>query len=159
MDKMNITMTINGRPFDLDLDIRKSLMDVLRELGFTSVKQGCGVGECGGCTVLVDDVPVDTCIYLALWAAGKTIRTVEGEAKDGQLTQIQEAYVEAGAIQCGFCTPGLIMRSTSFVEQSKGKKVTTDDIRKGHAGNLCRCTGYTSIVRAVGKVVDLVEEE
>jgi aerobic-type carbon monoxide dehydrogenase small subunit (CoxS/CutS family) len=127
-------------------------MEVLRDdLGLTSVKHGCGVGECGACSVLVDNLLVDACIYLAVWADNKSVRTVEGESKEGKLSEIQNAYVEEGAIQCGFCTPGFVMASTSFVEKHKGQKVSRDDICREHAGNICRCTGYKSIVSAVEK--------
>jgi aerobic-type carbon monoxide dehydrogenase small subunit (CoxS/CutS family) len=157
--KRTITMTVNNKELTLDIDVRASLMDVLRQQGFTSVKQGCGVGECGACTVLVDDVPVDSCIYLAMWAHGKNIRTAEGESKNGELSPVQQAYVEAGAVQCGFCTPGLVMTTTSFLENHKGEKPSREEIRVGHAGNLCRCTGYETIVRAVELAAKKQNEE
>ena len=147
-----INCTINGQEVCLEADIRHSLAEVLRSNGYLGVKIGCGVGECGACTVLVDGAPIDSCLYLATWVEGKSIRTVEGEAKDGKLSQIQEAYLEEGAVQCGFCTPGLIMASTSFIEKSQGKLSTRQEIRAGHAGNLCRCTGYEAIIRAVERV-------
>lgn len=146
---ISINITVNGQPTTLDVDVRASLLDVLRAEGFSGIKQGCGVGECGACTVLVDDTPVDSCLYLAVWADGKHIRTVEGESRDGALSSVQQAYVDAGAVQCGFCTPGLIMASTAFVEQHTGKEVSREEIRRGHAGNLCRCTGYSTIIDAV----------
>lgn len=147
-----ISMTVNGKKKTLVIDIRKSLLEVLREqLGLTSIKQGCGVGECGACSVLVDDLLLDACLYLAVWADNKSIRTVEGESRDGVLTPVQKAYVEEGAVQCGFCTPGFVMATTSFVERHKGQKVTRDDICREHAGNICRCTGYKRIVNAVEK--------
>jgi aerobic-type carbon monoxide dehydrogenase small subunit (CoxS/CutS family) len=149
MQTMKITMTINTKAHEMDVDVRKSLMDLLRELGYTSVKHGCGVGECGACTVLVDDIPIDSCLYLAVWANNKVIRTTEGECRDGKLSNVQNAYVEEGAVQCGFCTPGLIMTTTSFLEKNKGKNLSHDEIRVGHAGNLCRCTGYQTIINAV----------
>lgn len=152
--KKTIKCTINSKDTTLSIDVRKSLMEVLREHGLTSVKQGCGVGECGACTVLVDDAPIDSCIYLAVWADGKAIRTVEGEIKDGQMSPIQEAYVEEGAVQCGFCTPGFIMTSTAFAEKNRNRKVSREDIRAGHAGNLCRCTGYQTIINAVEKCLE-----
>lgn len=151
MQRTTITTRINGKSYVEEIDVRLSLMDMLRELGYTSVKQGCGVGECGACTVLIDDVPVDSCLYLAVWADNKSIRTTEGECRDGKLTPVQEAYIEEGAVQCGFCTPGLIMASTAFLEQHKGGELTREEIRKGHAGNLCRCTGYQTIITAVEK--------
>lgn len=149
MKSMNIKLSINGKNYDLDVDVRKSLMDVLRDLGYTSVKQGCGVGECGACTVLIDGTPLDSCLFLAVWAGDKEIRTVEGECKDGKLTTVQDAYVEEGAVQCGFCTPGFIMSSTAFLENNTAENLTSEEIRKAHAGNLCRCTGYQTIVNAV----------
>ncbi len=149
MQSMSMNLTINNRSYALDVDVRKSLMDLLRDLGFTSVKHGCGVGECGACTVLVDDIPVDSCLYLAVWANNRAIRTTEGECRDGDLSAVQQAYMEEGAVQCGFCTPGLIMNSTAFIEKNAGKELSRDAIRKGHAGNLCRCTGYQTIINAV----------
>lgn len=149
MQTMNIKLTINTKQYEMAVDVRTSLLDLLRELGYTSVKQGCGVGECGACTVLVDDIPIDSCLYLATWANNTAIRTTEGECKDGKLSPVQNAYVEEGAVQCGFCTPGLIMTTTSFLEKNKGKNLSREEIKKGHAGNLCRCTGYQTIVNAV----------
>jgi aerobic-type carbon monoxide dehydrogenase small subunit (CoxS/CutS family) len=140
------------------VDVRQSLIEVLREHGYTSVKEGCGVGECGACTVLVDDVPLDACLYLAVWVDGRSIRTAEGETKEGKLSAVQQAYLDKGAVQCGFCTPGLIMSSTAFVEKHKGRKVSREDIRRGHAGNLCRCTGYEDIIRAVEQCLEDAED-
>ena len=147
----NISCTINGKSFTLSVDVRKSLLDTLRQSGHTGVKEGCGAGECGACTVLIDNVPVNACLYLAVWADGRTIRTIEGESKDGKLSEVQQAYLDTGAVQCGFCTPGLVMASTAFVEQHKSRSVSREQIRKAHAGNLCRCTGYEGIIRAVEK--------
>ena len=155
----NISCTINGKSVTLVVDVRQSLIEVLRENGYTSVKEGCGVGECGACTVLVDDVPMDSCLYLAVWVEGRSIRTAEGETKKGKLSAVQQAYVDKGAVQCGFCTPGLIMSSTAFVEQHKGRKVSRDEIRRGHAGNLCRCTGYEDIIKAVEQCLEDEEDK
>jgi len=121
MQSMDIKLTINTKKYEMTVDVRKSLMDLLRELGYTSVKHGCGVGECGACTVLVDDIAIDSCLYLATWANNTEIRTTEGECRDGKLSPVQDAYVEEGAVQCGFCTPGLIMTTTSFLEKNRGK--------------------------------------
>ncbi len=130
---------------------KKSLLDMLRNrLGLTSVKKGCEVGECGACTVILDGETIDSCIYLAVWADGKEIRTLEGLEKNGELTRIQQAFIEEGAVQCGFCTPGFIMSATVLLE--KGIPLSRDAIRKHMAGNLCRCTGYENIVNAVEKV-------
>ncbi|WP_022849643.1 xanthine dehydrogenase subunit XdhC [Limisalsivibrio acetivorans] len=144
-----INLRINGEEVTIDVDIRLSLLDLLRDEGYTSVKQGCGVGECGACTVLIDQVPTDACMYLAVWADGKEIRTSEGEGSEGKLSRVQQAYIDAGAVQCGYCTPGFIMTSTAFVEKHKGEEVDRETIRREHAGNLCRCTGYETIICAV----------
>ncbi|MCF6265689.1 MAG: xanthine dehydrogenase iron sulfur-binding subunit XdhC [Desulfuromusa sp.] len=144
-----ISFVVNGEHYSKNIDVRLSLLELLREEGLTSVKHGCGVGECGACTVLIDNTPIDSCMYLAVWVDGKTIRTVEGEIKDGKISQVQQSYIDAGAVQCGYCTPGFIMTSTAFVEKHKGQNVDRDEIRKEHAGNLCRCTGYETIICAV----------
>ncbi len=160
MMNRNISFTINAKPTTLTVDVRQSLLEVLREHGHTSVKEGCSSGECGACTVLVDDVPLDSCLYLAVWADGRSIRTAEGESRQGKLSEVQQAYLETGAVQCGFCTPGLIMTSTAFVEKHKGKeKVSRTEIRRAHAGNLCRCTGYENIIRAVEQCLTVEENE
>lgn len=150
-----ITITVNGKKKEITIDVRQSLLEVLREkLGMISVKQGCAVGECGACTVLVDGLPIDACIYLAVWADGRTVRTVEGESRNAKLSKVQQAFINEGAVQCGICTPGFIMAATAFVEKHKNKKVSRDDIRRGLAGNLCRCTGYDTVVTAVQKCLD-----
>ena len=149
-ETITIECTINGMPFQLHAAPGTPLSELLREQGLLSVKQGCCVGECGACTVIIDGETIDSCIYLAVWAEGKNIRTLEGLEKDGELTRIQEAFIEEGAIQCGFCTPGFVMSATVLLE--RGEKLTRDAIRKHMAGNLCRCTGYENIVNAVEKV-------
>lgn len=155
MMNRSISFTINAKPVTFQVDVRLSLLDLLRAQGYTSVKEGCGAGECGACTVLVDGMPVDSCLYLALWADGRAIRTTEGEAREGGLSRVQQAYLDAGAVQCGFCTPGLIMTSTAFVEAHGGRAdVSRHEIRRAHAGNLCRCTGYEGIIRAVEQCLD-----
>ncbi len=147
-----ITCTINGKKKEFNVDVRQSLLEVLREQqGLISIKQGCAVGECGACTVLIDDVPMDACIYLAVWADGRSIRTAEGESQNDKLSVLQQAFVDEGAVQCGICTPGFVMAATALIEKHKGKKLNRKEIRRGLAGNLCRCTGYDSIVTAVEK--------
>lgn len=147
-----IALTVNGRAVAIEIDIRESLLDVLRDrLQFTGVKQGCSVGECGACTVLLDGTPVNSCIYLAAWADGKTVTTIEGIAQDGVLSPVQEAFVEEGAIQCGFCTPGLVLSTTALVES--GKTFTHDEVRRELSGHLCRCTGYQKIVDAAERAL------
>jgi aerobic-type carbon monoxide dehydrogenase small subunit (CoxS/CutS family) len=147
-----ITCNLNGKKKELRVDVRQSLLEVLREqLGMIGVKQGCAVGECGACTVLIDEVPIDACLYLAVWADGRSIRTVEGESRDGKLSRVQQAFVDEGAVQCGICTPGFVMAATAFVEKHHDQKFSRYEIRRGLAGNLCRCTGYDTIVTAVQK--------
>ncbi len=149
--KKNINFSLNGEQISVEVDIRISLLELLRdELYFTGAKEGCSVGECGACTVIIDGVLVDSCIYLAVWVDGKSITTIEGITNDdGTLTDIQESYVEVGAVQCGFCTPGLIMASTQLLEDNPNP--TKEEIRRGLSGNMCRCTGYKKIIDAVEK--------
>lgn len=148
-----ITLTINEKKHSLEVDIRETLLDVLRErLHYTGVKRGCSVGECGACTVLVDGVPIDSCIYMAVWADGKEVLTVEGLEKKGELSKVQKAYIEEGAVQCGFCTPGLVLTTTSLV--NSGKKFTDEEIKREISGHLCRCTGYQKIFNATKKSLE-----
>lgn len=149
-----IHVTVNGRDMDLQVDVRESLLDVLRNrLHLTGTKQGCGVGECGACAVLVDGHTMDSCIYLAVWADGKDITTVEGlSAPDGSLSDIQRNYVDKGAVQCGFCTPGFVVSTTALL--NKNSNPTKEEIRRGLSGNLCRCTGYQKILDAVEATVE-----
>lgn len=147
-----LSFTVNGKAHLLEIDARESLLEVLRDrLEYTGVKQGCAVGECGACTVLIDGVPVNSCIYMAAWADGKDIRTVEGLAVDGRLSVVQEAFVEEGAIQCGFCTPGVVLSTTAMVES--GREFTRDEVRRELSGHLCRCTGYQKIVDAAERAL------
>ena len=148
-----ITMKVNGKQRELAVDVRESLADALRNrLALTSVTKGCEVGECGACTVLVDGISVDSCIYLAVWADGKTILTVEGlQGENGELNPVQQAFIDEAAVQCGFCTPGLILTAVEIV--GSGKQYTREELRKLISGHLCRCTGYENILRAVEKAM------
>ncbi len=147
-----VHMWVNGNEVELAHDPRESLLETLRDrLNLTSVKKGCGVGECGACTVLIDGVAVDTCLYLTMWAEGKHILTTEGlKGPNGELNPIQQAFIDEAAVQCGFCTPGLIMTAVELA--GTGKKYTRDELRKLIAGHLCRCTGYENILNAMEKI-------
>ena len=156
MDHKILKCTVNGKEVQVGFDPRESLLDTLRNrLGLTSVKRGCEGGECGACTVLIDGVATDTCLYLTEWAQGKDILTVEGlQAADGTLNPVQQAFVDEFAVQCGFCIPGLIMSTMEIV--NTGKTYSRDEIRKMLSGHLCRCTGYQDVINAVEKAVNLV---
>ncbi len=148
-----INVKINGKDHRVEIDVRESLLDVLRnKLHLTGVKQGCGVGECGACTVLVDGTPVDSCIYMAVWAEGKEVLTIEGVGNGNNISKVQQAFVEEGAIQCGFCTPGLVLTTTALV--NSGEKFTEEEVKREISGHLCRCTGYQKIFNATKKSLE-----
>jgi carbon-monoxide dehydrogenase small subunit len=148
-----ISMIVNDKTYSIEVDIRESLLEVLRNrLHFTGVKQGCSVGECGACTVLINGTAINSCIFLAVWADGKRITTIEGVTKDGELSKVQQAFVDEGAVQCGFCTPGLVLTTTALEES--GRKYSDEEIKREISGHLCRCTGYNKIFNAVKKVLN-----
>ena len=141
---------MNGFEYDLLIKPHWTLVDVLRdEIGLTGTKKGCGKGECGACTVIMDGEAVLACLILAVRAQGKNILTIEGLAREGKLDSLQEAFVKYGAIQCGFCTPGMIMTSKAFLINNPHP--TEEEIKRALSGNLCRCTGYVKIIEAVRK--------
>lgn len=145
-----INCTVNGQLETIEVEPGETLLEMLRNrLGLTGAKRGCEVGECGACTVLVDNEPVASCIYLAALADGKEILTIEGLSKDDELTVLQQCFIDEGAVQCGFCTPGFILAAYALL--LKNPSPTREEIKKGLAGNLCRCTGYQNIIRAVEK--------
>ena len=145
---MRIRLTVNGKPFERDVDAETRLLDLLREdLHLTGTKEGCGEGECGACTVLIDGRPVNSCLVLAPQADGADVLTIEGVADGDRLHPIQQAFVDAGGVQCGFCTPGFIMSTYALLRDTPDP--TDDEIRSALEGNLCRCTGYGKIVEAV----------
>ena len=148
-----LQFNLNGKDVSCMIDVRMSLTDLLRdEFRLTSVKKGCEVVECGACTVLIDGEAFNSCIYLAAWAEGKKVRTLEGlTGPDGELSDIQQAFVDEAAIQCGFCSPGFILTAAEILET--GKEYTDDELRKLLSGHLCRCTGYENIFRAVKKTM------
>lgn len=150
---MELHLTVNGDPHTLDASPAETLLGVLRDrLGLTGTKEGCSEGECGACTVLVDGAAVDSCLMLAHAVNGSEIVTVEGlRDGDGALSSLQAAFVKAGGVQCGFCTPGFLMTLTAFLEENPAP--SEDDIRTAIAGNICRCTGHSQIVESVQFVI------
>jgi len=146
--KKQITLTINGELYSLEVEPRETLLQVLRErIGLTGAKRTCDRGECGGCTVLLDETPVYSCHFLAVRANGRRITTIEGLARGGKLHPLQQAFIEKDGYQCGFCTPGFIMTSLAFL--NKNKNPTLEETKRALSGNLCRCGNYTKIYDAV----------
>lgn len=146
--KKLISLTINNEEYELAVAPNQTLVEVLRyELGLTGTKQGCGVGDCGTCTVIMDGKPVNSCLVLAVQANGRHVLTIEGMQTDQGLHPIQQAFVDDGAIQCGFCSPGMILTAKSLLDQNP--KPNESEIRMAISGNLCRCTGYQKIVEAI----------
>jgi len=148
MKQVEIVLKVNGIGYQLNIEPQRTLVEVLREtLGLTGTKKSCSEGECGACTVLMDGKPVTSCLVLALDAQGKEITTIEGLSDGEKLHPIQEAFLKHGAIQCGFCTPGMVIAAKALLDENP--KPTADEVRKGISGNLCRCTGYQQIVDAI----------
>ncbi|MFH1115020.1 MAG: (2Fe-2S)-binding protein [Pseudomonadota bacterium] len=146
--KQDIVLKVNGRTYNLNVETHRTLVEVLREtLGFTGTKKSCNEGECGACTILLDGEPAASCLVLAVAAQGKEITTIEGLAEGTTLHPLQEAFVKHMGIQCGFCTPGMVMAAKAFLD--KNPKPTAMEVRKAISGNLCRCTGYQQIVDAI----------
>lgn len=150
--KKQITLTVNGVKRELLVNPQDLLLNVLREqLGLTGAKYGCGIGECGSCTVILDGEPILSCLTLAVAVDGSEIVTIEGLSEsDGSLHPVQESFLEHGAVQCGFCTPGMILMAKNLLD--KNPHPSEEEIREHIRGNLCRCTGYTQIVRAIKDV-------
>ena len=154
--KQWITCTVNGETVSREIDQDLTLLRFLREeLKLTGTKEGCGEGDCGACTVLVDGVSVNSCLYLAVLADQKEILTIEGVEQNGEMSEIQEAFIRHGAIQCGFCSPGMIMSVKYLLEQNPHP--TEEEIRRGISGNLCRCTGYQQMVDAISELAEKKE--
>ena len=159
--KTLVTFNINGEDFEVAVAPTDFLVDVIRDkVGLTGTKRGCGIGDCGACTVLVDGMPILSCLTLALSSQGKRITTIEGladTAKGGELHPVQQAFVDQGAIQCGFCTPGMILSTVALLDRLPNP--TEAEIRHGLAGNLCRCTGYVKIIEAVEHAAQVMGKE
>jgi carbon-monoxide dehydrogenase small subunit len=143
-----IKVTVNGILYELSVQPWETLLDVIREhLGLTGTKEGCGLGECGACTIIMDGKTVNSCLVLAVEADNRVITTIEGLANGDELHPIQEAFIKCGGLQCGFCTPGMIMSTKALLENNPSPD--EGEIRKAIAGNFCRCTGYTKIIESV----------
>lgn len=154
--RKEIRLTVNDWEYQVEVPANKTLLDILRDdLGLTGTKRGCDSGECGSCTVLLDEIPVLACLTLACEADGAKIQTIEGLAKDGELNPLQKAFVDYGAIQCGFCTPGMVLSALALLESNPAP--TIEEIKKGISGNLCRCTGYAKIIEAIHQAAKSLE--
>ncbi|MDR2403938.1 MAG: (2Fe-2S)-binding protein [Spirochaetaceae bacterium] len=154
---ISIELTLNRRPLHLDVAEGETLLEMLRErLSLTGTKKGCEVGECGACTVLLDGVPVDSCLYPAALADGKDILTIEGIQEGDRLSALQQAFIDQGAVQCGFCTPGMILSAHALIR--KYRRPTEEQIKTGMAGNMCRCAAYPQIIKAVQKAAEQTEQ-
>jgi len=155
-EKVKITLKINGEKYETEVEPRRLLVHVLRELGFTGVHIGCDTSNCGACTVIMNGKSVKSCTVLAVEANNAEILTVEGLAKDGKLHPIQEAFWEHHGLQCGYCTPGMIMESYWLLKEKPNP--TEEEIREGISGNLCRCTGYQNIVKAIKSAAEKLSQ-
>lgn len=146
--KWKIELTVNGEPYELAVEPWRTLLEVIREdIGLTGAKEACSTGECGNCMVILDGKPVNSCLVLAVDASGKEVLTIEGLAEGGKLHPIQKAFVEHGAIQCGFCTPGMILAAKTLLDNNP--EPTEPEVKEAISGNLCRCTGYVKIIEAI----------
>ncbi len=153
MSRIEITLNINGDIYPLEIESHRTLLEVLREeIGLTGTKPNCLEGECGACTVLVDGRAVNSCLYLAVRAAGRSVVTIEGLAEGEQLHPLQAAFLELGSVQCGYCTPGFILSAAALLAENPNP--SDDELTRALAGNICRCTGYTNIRKAIRSVVD-----
>jgi len=158
MFKKEIHLIINNEKYDREVAVNRTLLEFLREdIGLTGAKEGCNEGECGACTVLVDNKPINSCLMLAVEADGSTILTIEGLADGDTLHPLQQAFIDEGAVQCGFCTPGMIMTAKAIIDEYGNP--SEKDIRKLMEGNLCRCTGYTRVIKTVKKTAEALEKK
>lgn len=145
---MNVKFELNGKDVECETRVNKTLLDLLREgMGVTSVKKGCENGECGACTVLLDGAPVTSCLVLAPQLDGRSVKTIDGLNDEPLMEKLRQAYLEDGAIQCGFCTPGMLISSYALLRHNP--RPTVEEIKKAIEGNICRCTGYVQIIKAI----------
>ena len=150
-------LTINARAREIEIDPGETLLEVLRRLGYKGVKKGCGTGDCGACTVLLDGRAVNSCLVLAAKADSTQVITIEGLAEDGKLHPVQQAFLDEGAVQCGYCTPGMIIAAVELLQRNPDP--SEEEIKDGISGNLCRCTGYVKQVRAIQTAAKKMREE
>ena len=154
--KSFIQLTVNGQPVDAAIEPNRTLLQFLREdLGLTGTKHGCGLGDCGACTVILDGQAGNSCLVLAIHANGREVLTIEGLAENGKLHPIQQSFVDKGSIQCGFCSPGMILSAKALLDTNPNP--TEQEIRMAISGNLCRCTGYQKIVEAIGEAAKIIQ--
>lgn len=149
---MQIQLKINGKKRAIEIDPGDTLLKAIRRMGFTGTKEGCGEGECGACTVLLDGLPINSCLYLAVNAQGKEITSIEGLKGEKGLHPLQQAFIDEGAIQCGYCTPGMVLVGKALLDRKS--QPTEEEIRSALSGNLCRCTGYVKIVNAIKRAAE-----
>jgi carbon-monoxide dehydrogenase small subunit len=153
MEKICVHFTLNNRAVSVETAPNKRLVDMLRDdCGCLSVKEGCGEGECGACTVLINNQPITSCLMLAGQIEGDTVLTLEGLSENGELDKLQRTFIDAGAVQCGFCTPGMILSAKALL--IKNPHPSKDEIKRAVSGNLCRCTGYAKIIKAVAMAAE-----
>lgn len=156
--KRLIELSVNGEIYELAVESQTTLLEVLRDhLGLTGTKEACGTGECGSCTVLIEGKPILSCLALAMDYEKQPILTIEGLSEAGKLTPVQQAFLDCGAIQCGFCTPGMVLSSTALLEENPSP--SEEEIRKALEGHLCRCTGYNKIIEAVKKAAERMADK
>ena len=155
MSRIEIVLTVNGADYPLEIEPHRTLLEVLREdIGLTGTKPNCLEGECGACTVLVDGRIVNSCLYLAARAAGRSVVTIEGLATGEQMHPLQAAFVENGGVQCGYCTPGFILAAAALLAENP--QPSDEELTRALAGNICRCTGYTNIRKAIYSAIEMM---
>lgn len=156
--KKNINLKVNGEIYAIQVDSKDMLVDVIRDkVGLTGTKEGCGTGECGACTVLINGEPVNSCLYLAIRAEGKEILTIEGLGNPASLHPLQQAFVENGAVQCGFCAPGMLLSAHALLV--KNPNPSELEIRKGISGNICRCSGYVKVIKSIQQAAARLQQD